>query len=266
MHVRIPRSRLNQLVLPAALLALGLTEATSYAAPAFPRYDQIQMYSPHNSFQKWQDPSDILSFYNIRSMEWDVHAAPLLPDIPSDWQIWHTDDVVARDLNTHCLNMEDCVRQVKGFHDIVPMHEVITIYMDTGDNPTFAGFADTTAMDQLLESVLGRGAIFTPSDLLATCPDLRLADDGHAARQVHLHLERELLRLQRRRQRRVARTGAVLPRPLLLARVPAGQLRVPRIRWSLGLRSGRQPRRREPARGQLPVQPGDPRLCAAECA
>jgi Phosphoinositide phospholipase C, Ca2+-dependent len=149
------------------LLLMGITVAVSSRAHAqtYPRYDRIQMNSPHNSFQKWQDPHDMLTFYNIRSMEWDVHAAG--SDTPNEWVLFHRDAPL--DKSTHCWNLEDCVRQIKGFHDFVPQHEVITIYLDEGEDDTFTSYAQTSAMDGLLESVLGRSALFTPSDLLASC-------------------------------------------------------------------------------------------------
>ncbi len=67
-------------------MALLLTVGVSSSAFAV-TYNDIMMNSPHNSFQKWQSPQDMLFNYDIRSFELDLHADS---NYLFDWRVYHT--------------------------------------------------------------------------------------------------------------------------------------------------------------------------------
>ncbi len=153
---------------PFLLALLGVLAVATWPRPvvAAPRYDEVMMASTHNSMQKWQDPQDIWLYYNVRSLEWDIHAAGD-EGIWSDWRVYHT----GIENETHCYTLGECLGLLKGFHDLVPEHEVMTIFLDSHGSffPNYRG-GSIGDMDDLLTSTLGSSAIFKPSDLMALCP------------------------------------------------------------------------------------------------
>lgn len=133
-----------------------------------PRLDAIQMKASHNSYQRDEAHFDIFAYHRVRAIELDIHVDKTSWDpMPGDWFVYHADIV---EPETTCHRMRDCLGELVAFDRAVPDHEVAVVFVDLKED-TFGGTQHAPAdLDALFESVVGRDRIFTPDDLVATCP------------------------------------------------------------------------------------------------
>lgn len=147
------------------------------------RYHQIQQKSLHNAFASAESMIAQFAYFGIRNVEWDLRPQPVEsiagPRLNrNDWYVYHSVHE-----SRHFHQLSDGLRLLQAFHNAVPDHEVITLTLefkgagdavntlllfdpDAGEDPT----RETPAgLDALLRQYLG-SALFTPADLLATCP------------------------------------------------------------------------------------------------
>ncbi|AKV01096.1 hypothetical protein AKJ09_07759 [Labilithrix luteola] len=130
------------------------------------RYDQVIQKSSHNAYGRAEPLFDQIVWHGIRSIELDVHASKAGRPAPvGDWFVYHEDFPMFRD--TSCNALSDCLVQLKAFHDAVPDHDVVTVWIDAKE--TFAGDRTREALDDLLAKQIGRDAIVTPRDLVNGC-------------------------------------------------------------------------------------------------
>lgn len=160
----------------------SLTAATALHAPAVSaadsgstRYDQAIQKSSHNAYGRAEPLFDQLVWHGIRSIELDVHASKAGRPAPNgDWFVYHEDYPLLRD--TSCNALSDCLGQLKAFHDAVPDHDVVTVWVDAKE--TFGGDRTREDLDALLARQIGRDAIVTPRDLMNGCPSASSVRDA----------------------------------------------------------------------------------------
>jgi hypothetical protein len=159
-----------------ALLALPTTEgcAPPFDAPVpdtplkdFLRYNFVQQKSVHNAYDKDLTLTEQLGL-GLRSLELDLHvtrgrAEPL----PRDWYVFHIDAPFLR--STNCEALSFCLQELATFHEAQPNHEVITVWIDLKSD--FTAEHSPQALDAILEQSFPPGAIFTPAQLLSSCPE-----------------------------------------------------------------------------------------------
>lgn len=185
-YLIIPKKTILFLLSPILLI---FSSSIASAQPKQPkpatglRYNDIQQKSIHNVYTMAESVIDQLVYYNIRNMEIDLRAQPVeniygprLQD--NDWYMYHSVHESRR-----CQKLSDFLRLIRAFHDAVPQHEVITLTMEfkgadacVNDKPVFDETAGENpalqtpaGLDARLRLQLGN-ALFTPADLLASCP------------------------------------------------------------------------------------------------
>lgn len=146
------------------------------------RYDQVQQRSIHNAYTFAEAEVDQLLYHRARNLEWDLRANPIelplsSPRTDNNWYVWHRVDEPRR-----CRTLDDCLRLLNSFRRAAPQHEVITLHLELktdGANwdPTFDPAANPESVSQRTPAGLDRrlrdhlgSALFTPADLLASCP------------------------------------------------------------------------------------------------
>jgi hypothetical protein len=130
-------------------------------------YDQAIQASSHNSFERFEPLLDQLVYGRIRSLELDIHDRKEGVDAaPGEWFVFHEDIPLNR--YSSCRTLADCLRLVMAFHEAVPQHEVVTLWLDLKSD--FAGGHDVADLDAAVSAALGRDNIVTPADLIARCP------------------------------------------------------------------------------------------------
>ena len=160
--------------------------------PAPLHYQEIQQRSIHNAYTRAESIVDQLAFHRVRNMEWDIRSQPVTHIYgptrdDNDWYVYHSVSESRR-----CDKLSDCVTLLKGYHDAVPQHEVVTISLEfKGDDacvndartfPYQANLADPSrqtpaGLDARLRAAFGN-ALFTPADLLRSCPGTTSLQDA----------------------------------------------------------------------------------------
>jgi hypothetical protein len=135
-----------------------------------PRYDEIRQKSVHNAYQREQRVYDQLAHHGVRSLELDLHVGKLgRASRPGDWFVYHVDFI---DRGTSCAQASDCLDEIARFRREQPDHEVLTVFLDVKDDFEPGGH-DAADLDRRILAHVGRDALFTPADLLASCPGAR---------------------------------------------------------------------------------------------
>ncbi|MFM2480361.1 Ca2+-dependent phosphoinositide-specific phospholipase C [Celerinatantimonas sp. YJH-8] len=142
------------------------------------RYNQVRQKSSHNSYQRTEGYPDQALYWRIRSMEIDIHNSndgAGWPKLAGNWYVYHA-SVVDQDSSVNTL--ADALDVLWAFHQAVPDHEVISLWLDLKDS--FDASADQTpaSLDQLLIHKLGREQIWGAPDLIADYPNLQAAVDA----------------------------------------------------------------------------------------
>jgi hypothetical protein len=131
------------------------------------RYNEVRQKASHNAYQRDESIIDQLIYHRVRTIEYDLHTnygEPVLklqaaPD--GDWLVYHH----IADMKTNFKLFSQALSQLKGFHEIMPEHEVITVFFDIG----FDAKHTPQDFDDLISSYISREWIFTPADLLNRC-------------------------------------------------------------------------------------------------
>ncbi len=167
---------------PVADTTNSLGDTACQQPPAL-HYQDIQQRSIHNAYTRAESIVDQLAFHRVRNMEWDIRSQPVSNIYgptrdDNDWYVYHSVSESRR-----CDKLSDCVTLLKGYHDAVPQHEVITISLEfKGDDacvnnertfPYRENINDPTkqtpaGLDARLRAAFG-SALFTPADLLRSC-------------------------------------------------------------------------------------------------
>ncbi len=138
----------------------------TYAYAPSVRYDEVRQKSIHNAYGRNEPLFDQLVYHRARSVELDLHTGKSLsPNVPRDWYVYHENII---DAGTSCQRLSHCLEVIAAFHRAVPRHEVVTLLVDLKDG--FDADHAPADLDQLAQDRLGKGALFTPADLLAACP------------------------------------------------------------------------------------------------
>lgn len=131
------------------------------------RYNEVRQKASHNAYQRDESIIDQLIYHRVRTIEYDLHTnygEPVFklqaaPD--GDWLVYHH----IADMNTNFKLFSQALSQLKGFHEIMPEHEVITVFFDI----SFDAKHTPQDFDDLITSYIPRDWIFTPADLLNRC-------------------------------------------------------------------------------------------------
>jgi hypothetical protein len=145
-----------------------------------PRLNEVQQKATHNSYQRDESVFDQLLYHGVRALEFDLHTSRIGRSVPQDWFVYH---VLPSPEDTNCARFSDCLRVVKAFHDAMPEHEVVTLWLDIKDDLREAGHA-AGDLDSAIARVFDRDAVLRPADLMARCPgatSLRQAVTGGCA-------------------------------------------------------------------------------------
>ncbi len=138
------------------------------------KYNQVRQKGSHNSYQRSEGYPDQALYWRIRSLEIDIHNSNNRdgwPALNGEWYVYHSSSDDETSVNT----LSDALDVLWSFHQAVPDHEVITIWLDLKDS--FVASSDQTpeSLDNLLASKLGRNNIWGPPDLIGTSGDLQAA-------------------------------------------------------------------------------------------
>eukprot|EP00002_Diphylleia_rotans_P021580 TRINITY_DN4198_c0_g1_i2.p1 TRINITY_DN4198_c0_g1~~TRINITY_DN4198_c0_g1_i2.p1 ORF type:complete len:528 (-),score=126.26 TRINITY_DN4198_c0_g1_i2:226-1809(-) len=131
------------------------------------RYNHIRQKSAHNSYQRIEGVADMAAYWQLRSVEMDLHIDKLLrPGISNDWYVYHT----TSDFKSNIDKMSNFLDVCQGIQKALPNHEIITVWMDHKDEGKWGEAGHTPAdFDRLVRSKLGNG-VFTPNDLINRVP------------------------------------------------------------------------------------------------
>jgi len=144
-----------------ALLALSGPALAAETPREDLRYNQVQQKASHNSYQRKEDVFTQLEDFNIRAIEFDLHAAKAPA---GDWLVYHT----SKDRFTHCRLLSDCYGQVARFHQLHPDHQAVTIFFDVeGLGKPGRSKQDFYAQ---IENTFPPGSVLKPSALMSACP------------------------------------------------------------------------------------------------
>lgn len=132
------------------------------------RYNEVRQKASHNAYQRDESIIDQLVYHRVRTIEYDLHTNygdPLFklqaaPD--GDWLVYHH----IADMNTNFKLFSQALSQLKSFHEMVPDHEVVTVFFDI----SFDEKHTPQDFDDLITSYIPKEWIFTPADLLESCP------------------------------------------------------------------------------------------------
>ena len=137
-------------------------------------FNRVRQKSSHNSFELPKpDFKAHIDQYNIYSQEYDIHIRKGAFDehLKKDWYIYHESVFSMED--TNCKKLTELLAQCREVHDRPEGHEVITVFIDTKNNPFYDDDDQRPAdLDSLLIYKLGEGAVFRSSDLLGDCHSL----------------------------------------------------------------------------------------------
>ncbi len=130
-------------------------------------YDKVIQKSVHNAYARSEPLIDQLVYHRIRSLELDIHTRQSGTVSPSgEWWVFHEDHPIWQ--ATSCTRLSDCLGQVAAFHDALPRHEVVTLFVDL--KTSFEGAHRPDDLDAAFVNGLGRERIVTPADVIAACP------------------------------------------------------------------------------------------------
>ena len=132
------------------------------------RYNEVRQKASHNAYQRDESIIDQLIYHRVRTIEYDLHtnygdpvlklqAAPV-----GDWLVYHH----IADMSRNFKLFSQALSQLKGFHEAVPNHEVVTIFFDI----SFDAKHTPQDFDDLITSYIPKEWIFTPADFLDMCP------------------------------------------------------------------------------------------------
>lgn len=133
------------------------------------RYNEVQQRSAHNAFDSDQMPPidvQLSSTHQIRSIEFDIEFN--FRDEVGAWRVAHWGAFNTNEDATWCRFLSACLDHLRTFHNGKPRHEVITIFLDV-HNGFGSGSKSPEEFDRLIESRLGAGNLYTPSQLAGRC-------------------------------------------------------------------------------------------------
>ena len=139
------------------------------------RYNQVRQKSSHNSYQRKEGYPCQALYWRIRSMEIDIHNSNNSagwPQLNSDWYVYHISFV---DQRTSVNTLEDALDALLSFHQAVPEHEVVTIWLDLKNDFVSGRNQTPESLDNLITSKLGRENIWGPPDLIGSENNLQAA-------------------------------------------------------------------------------------------
>ncbi len=141
----------------------------------------VQQKSSHNSYERLEPLFDQMAYHRVRSLELDIHVdkGSSWPPVPGDWYVYHAGPGDP----TTCHRLSDCLRELRAFHDAVPDHELITIFVDLKTDWA-AGGHEPEDFDARVAATFSPDELVTPSSLMDACPgaaDLRDAVAGRCS-------------------------------------------------------------------------------------
>ncbi|HMV47746.1 MAG TPA: putative Ig domain-containing protein, partial [Blastocatellia bacterium] len=182
----------------SGLPGLRPDKVSAQSGPPRLRYDQIRQRFIHNAYSTTRDAFfddgkfivtgnlpgtkdeqllDMMITHRVRALELDLHPSAYKggfscsDDRPAtpDWFIYHD---CYPDALPNVFRLSDALRQLRAFHEMQPLHEVVTINFEFGSQK--GGKGNTSEfqhysprdLDNLIRQYLG-DALFTPADLLA---------------------------------------------------------------------------------------------------
>lgn len=154
-----PRSTLLVSLIFAHSSSLGFA-AEDTAAKS---YQELCLKSVHNSYQRKESIEEMFGRYGLRSLELDIHKNKIFrPELEGDWYVYHTAIDPSSKVDRFGEGLQRIFAMTRG------SHEPLTLFVDIKD-PLDQAEHSVEALDSLLRNEL-REALFSPKDLLATCP------------------------------------------------------------------------------------------------
>jgi hypothetical protein len=122
------------------------------------KYNDVRQKASHNSYERREGLFDQLAYHACRSVEIDCHTS----SVPGKFGVYH--DAGYFQTYSSLSSLEDAARVLREFHDAVPNHHVITVWVDLkGD---LDGTAHTPQdFDDTVSAVL---PLWTPADALSS--------------------------------------------------------------------------------------------------
>jgi len=149
-----------------ALSTLSPLNAANFSSGR--RYNEVRQKSAHNSYTRQEALLDQLVYHRLRSIELDIHIGKSgWSPVATNWYVYHADVVAA---GTTCHRLSDCLQELRAFHDAVPNHEVVTVWVDLKDDWQPGTSHGPTDLDARILQHLPASAIWKPSDAKAACP------------------------------------------------------------------------------------------------
>lgn len=143
----------------------GTNPGTTDDGGSLARYDEVVMKAIHNSYQRDEPLIDQLLFHRARNVEIDIHNGKGADAPAGQWYVYHI-DLPTQD-GSSCTMLSDCLGLLKAFHDAIPTHEVVTVYIDLKDLPDDGH--QPADLDNAITSVIGKENIVAPADVIAQC-------------------------------------------------------------------------------------------------
>lgn len=129
-------------------------------------YDEAQQKNAHNTFNADEGYYFLLTYWNIRSIEFDLNEDYGWEDGHDDFRNYH----VPTDPGTSAFRLSSGLREVRRFHEDNPDHEVITIFLDLRLGDYRKAFPDwPERLDGRLVKELGAENIYDPQTFRQSC-------------------------------------------------------------------------------------------------
>lgn len=128
-------------------------------------YDQVTLKTIHNAYQRDEPLLDQMLYDNVRSIEVDIHKGKGADAPAGQWWVYHI-DAPTQD-GSNCKFLDDCLAAMAAFHQAMPNHEVVTLYVDFKDDWVTGHMPSD--FDEHVSDILGRENIAAPADFIAAC-------------------------------------------------------------------------------------------------
>lgn len=141
------------------------------------RYNQVQQKSSHNSYERKEGIYDQLTYWRVRSIEFDLIRA----SEEGKWRVNH--DILISPFGSNTYTFDAVLQVCKGFQNAVPLHEVVTVFFEIKPSGDFNKTTYTaTDFDNQIDLILGAENVFKPADFLNLHSNEKPTDLADAAR------------------------------------------------------------------------------------
>ena len=164
--------RLHQLPLVLLVLAILPYHPTT-AHDSSLTYNEIQQKNSHNSYERLEGVLDQMLYHHLRGIEIDAH----LGFLPGTFDVYH--DAGYFQSYSSFNRLVDGVKLLQEFHEIVPNHQVVTIFMDLKGG---LGGPDHTVEDY--DAIISQLPLYTPADAQGNASSIQEGIDLYGWPQI----------------------------------------------------------------------------------